>query len=208
MIQQGTPEWFAARAGCVTASRMADVMARTKTGYGAARANYMADLIVERLTGAKTEGFTSAAMQWGTETEPQARAAYAFMMDADVAEAGFDLHPTIPDLGASPDGYVGNDGLIEIKCPNTATHLDTLLNDAVPQKYLLQMQTQMACTGRKWCDFVSFDPRLPDEMQLWVKRVPRDADLIAEIEAEAVKFLGELAAKLDALRARYMQEAA
>lgn len=208
MIQQGTPEWFAARAGCVTASRMADVMARTKTGYGAARANYMADLIVERLTGAKTEGFTSAAMQWGTETEPQARAAYAFMMDADVAEAGFDLHPTIPDLGASPDGYVGNDGLIEIKCPNTATHLDTLLNDTVPQKYLLQMQTQMACTGRKWCDFVSFDPRLPDEMQLWVKRVPRDADLIAEIEAEAVKFLDELAAKLDALRARYMQEAA
>lgn len=207
MIQQGTLEWFAARAGCVTASRMDDVMARTKTGYGAARAKYMADLIVERLTGTKTESFVNAAMQWGTETEPQARAAYAFMMDAEVTEAGFDLHPTIAHLGASPDGYVGDGGLIEIKCPNTATHLDTLLNDTVPQKYLLQMQTQMACTGRAWCDFVSFDPRLPDEMQLWIKRVPRDAALIADIEAETVKFLGELSAKLDALRARYLEAA-
>lgn len=208
MIEQRTDEWFAARLGRVTASRMSDVMARTKTGYGAARANYMAALIVERLTGSREEGFSSAAMAWGTETEPQARANYMLTTGRSVAEAGFDLHSTIADLGASPDGYVGKDGLIEIKCPNTATHLDTLLNDTVPQKYLLQMQTQMACTGRAWCDFVSFDPRLPDEMQLWIKRVPRDADLIAEIEAETVKFLGELTAKLEALRARYMQEAA
>lgn len=208
MIEQRTEEWFAARLGRVTASRMSDVMARTKTGYGAARANYMAELIVERLTGVKTERFSSAAMAWGTDTEPQARATYMLNTGRHVAEAGFDLHATIADLGASPDGYVGNDGLIEIKCPNTATHLETLLNDTVPQKYLLQMQTQMACTGRAWCDFVSFDPRLPDEMQMWIKRVPRDPELIADIEAEATKFLTELAGKLDALRARYMQEAA
>lgn len=208
MIQQGTPEWFSARAGRVTASRMADVMARTKSGYGAARANYMADLIVERLTGAKTEGYTNAAMQWGTDTEPQARAAYEFMTDTAVAETGFHLHPAIGDMGASPDGLVDSDGLIEIKCPNTATHLDTLLAEAIPQKYLLQMQTQMACTGRAWCDFVSFDPRLPVELQIWIKRVVRDDAVISEIESEASKFLVELAEKLDALRSRYMQEAA
>lgn len=207
MIEQGTPEWFAVRAGKVTASRMADVMARTKTGYGAARANYMADLICERLTGAKTEGFTNAAMQWGTDVEPQARAAYSFLTDATVTETGFHLHQTIADLGASPDGMVGDDGLLEIKCPNTSTHLDTLLGESVPQKYLLQMQTQMACTGRQWCDFVSFDPRLPHELQVWIKRVPRDGSLIGEIEAEATRFLAEMTEKLAALRTRYMEAA-
>lgn len=208
VIEQGSAEWFAARAGKVTASRMADVMARTKSGYGAARGNYMAELICERLTGAKAEGYTNAAMQWGTDTEPQARAAYEFMTDTAVAETGFHLHPAIGDMGASPDGLVGPDGLIEIKCPNTATHLDTLLAEAVPQKYLLQMQTQMACTGRAWCDFVSFDPRLPVELQIWIKRIVRDDAVISEIESEARKFLGELSEKLDALRSRYMQEAA
>lgn len=208
MIEQRTEEWHQARLGRVTASRMSDVMGRTKSGYGAGRANYMAALIVERLTQTPVETYSNAAMQWGTETEPQARATYMLTTGRDVAEAGFDLHPTIADLGASPDGYVGEDGLIEIKCPNTATHLDTLLSDAVPQKYLLQMQTQMACTGRAWCDFVSFDPRLPDEMQMWTKRIPRDATLIAEIEAETVKFLGEMYAKLAALRARYLEDAA
>lgn len=208
MIEQRTAEWHQARLGRVTASRMSDVMGRTKSGYGAGRANYMAALIVERLTQNPVETYSNAAMQWGTETEPQARATYMLTTGRDVVEAGFDLHPTIADLGASPDGYIGEDGLIEIKCPNTATHLDTLLSDAVPQKYMLQMQTQMACTGRAWCDFVSFDPRLPDEMQMWIKRIPRDATLIAEIEAETVKFLGEMTAKLTALRARYLENAA
>lgn len=208
MIEQRTEEWHQARLGRVTASRMSDVMGRTKSGYGAGRANYMAALIVERLTQNPVETYSNAAMQWGTETEPQARATYMLTTGRDVAEAGFDLHQTIADLGASPDGYVGEDGLIEIKCPNTATHLDTLLSDAIPQKYLLQMQTQMACTGRAWCDFVSFDPRLPDEMQMWIKRIPRDATMIAEIEAETVKFLGEMSAKLAALRARYQEDAA
>lgn len=205
-MDQGSEEWLAARVGKVTASRMADLMARTKTGYGASRANYMAELLCERLTGQPAERFTNAAMQWGTETEPQARAAYAFLTDAVVVETGFVPHPSIADFGASPDGLVGDDGLVEIKCPSSATHIETLLIGAVPEKYVLQMRAQMACTGRKWCDFASFDPRLPPEMQLWTKRV--HAEGIAELEAEVTAFLAELSAKETALRAQYMREAA
>lgn len=208
MIEQRTPQWFSARLGKVTASRVADLMAKTKTGYSASRANYMAQLVCERLTGQQQESFTNAAMQWGTDTEPQARAAYEFLTDAAVEETGFVLHPTIADFGASPDGLIGAEGMLEIKCPNTATHLDTLLSETVPGKYVTQMQVQMACAGRAWCDFVSFDPRLPAELQMWVRRVPRDDEAIAEIEAETVKFLGELAEKVAALKSKYMQEAA
>lgn len=206
-MDQHSPEWYAARLGKATASRVADLMAKTKSGYSASRANYMAELICERLTGQPAERFTNGAMQWGTDTEPQARAAYAFLGDLDVAEVGFVLHPTIADFGASPDGLVGDDGLVEIKCPNTATHIETLLSGGVPGKYLAQMQTQMACTGRAWCDFVSFDPRLPADLQLWVKRVPRDDEAIRAIEAEVQAFLSELDAKVEALRAKYMRAA-
>jgi len=204
-MEQRSDEWFAARLGRVTASRVADLMAQTKTGYSASRANYMAELICERLTGAQADKFSNSAMQWGTDTEPQARAAYAFMNDADVIETGFVLHPAIVDFGASPDGLIGDDGLVEIKCPNTATHIDTLLSEKIPAKYVTQMQVQMACTGRAWCDFVSFDPRLPSELQLWVSSVARDDAAIAEIEAETIKFLSELAAKVENLRAKYMK---
>ena len=207
-MEQRSEEWFAARLGKVTASRVSDLMAKTKTGYSASRANYMAELICERMTGTQADRFQNAAMQWGTDMEPQARAAYAFLADADVTETGFVPHPAIAMFGASPDGLVGDDGLVEIKCPNTATHLDTLLSEVVPGQYVTQMQVQMACTGRAWCDFVSFDPRLPPELQVWVLRVHRDPDTIAAIEAETVKFLGELDAKVEALRARYMREAA
>ncbi|WP_273688407.1 lambda exonuclease family protein [Ketogulonicigenium vulgare] len=207
-MDQRSSEWFSARIGKVTASRVAEMMARTKSGYSTSRANYMAELICERLTGERQEGYTNAAMQWGTDVEPQARIAYEFMTDTTVAEMGFALHPTIEHFGASPDGLIGDDGLIEIKCPNTATHLDTLLNEAVPAKYVTQMQVQMACTGREWCDFVSFDPRLPAELQMWVQRVHRDADYIAEIEAETIGFLNELAKKVEALKAKYMSVAA
>lgn len=207
-MDQHSQEWFAARIGKVTASRVADVMARTKTGYGASRANYMADLICERLTGERIEGFTNAAMQWGTDTEPQARAAYAFLTDVAVEEVGFVDHPTIQMFGASPDGLVGAKGLVEIKCPNTATHIDTLLNEAVAEKYRLQMHVQMICTGREWCDFVSFDPRLPADLQMWVSRVQRDDETVKAIEAEVQAFLAELDGKVAALRAKYMQEAA
>ena len=206
--EQGTDAWRAARAGKVTASRVADITARTKTGYGASRANYMAELIAERLTGTPAEGYTNAAMQWGTEKEPEARAAYSAGLFDDVTCIGFVEHPTIAMAGCSPDGLIGEDGLVEIKAPNTATHIETLLGQAVPSKYITQMQFQMSCTGRAWCDFVSFDPRLPPAMQLFVKRVPRDQAVIAELETAVREFLSELDAKVAALTKLYQREAA
>ena len=202
-IIQGSPEWHAIRLGKVTASRVADVIAKTKTGASASRANYMAELIAERLTGEPAEKFTNIAMQWGTEKEPDARSAYEFRTDATVREIGFVIHPTIDASGASPDGLVNDDGLVEIKCPNTATHLDTLLGQEVPAKYITQMQWQMSCTGRKWCDFVSFDPRLPESMSLFVKRVQRDDKRIKELETEVAGFLLEMSVKLSQLNSLY-----
>jgi putative phage-type endonuclease len=197
-MEQRTEEWFAARLGRVTASRIADVVAKTKTGYGAGRANYMAELACERLTGQRAESFTSKAMQHGTDTEPRARAAYELLTGASVVEVGFIARDDMA-AGASPDGLVGHDGLIEIKCPNTATHIDYLIKGSVPGNYALQMQWQMACTGRQWCDFVSFDPRLPVDLEMWIKRVDRDEALIADLEAEVRKFLGELDEMMDKL---------
>ena len=208
MMEQRTPEWFAHRAGRVTASRIADVMAKTKTGPSAARKNYVADLVAERLTGEAREGFSNAAMQWGTDMEPQARAAYEFLHDASVQEVGFIDHPTLAMAGCSPDGLVGENGMVEIKCPNTATHIDTLLSGNIAGKYLKQMQFQMACSGRAWCDFVSYDPRLPVEMQLFVQRVDRDGAAIVDIERAVGEFLAEVDETVAALRARYMQAAA
>jgi putative phage-type endonuclease len=199
MMDQGSESWFQVRIGKVTASRVADVIAKTKTGYSASRDNYMAQLICERLTGLKGESFTNAAMQHGTDTEPLARAAYEALQDVLVDEVGFVPHPTIEMAGASPDGLVGEDGLLEIKCPNTATHIETLISKVVPGKYNTQMQFQMACTGRQWCDFVSFDNRLPDELQLFVRRVPRDEVFIRLIEAEIVQFIAELDDKINKL---------
>jgi putative phage-type endonuclease len=208
-IEQGTPEWFAIRCGKVTASRVADVVATTKTGWGASRANYAAELIAERLTGEAAEGFTSSTMQWGTDQEPRARASYEFYRNVDVQQVGFVIHPTIADSGASPDGLVGEDGLIEIKCPNTATHIDTLIKQVIPAKYVTQMMWQMACTGRKWCDFVSYDPRLPESMQMFVRRIDRDESVIKHLETMVVEFLDlEVVSKVEALLRIYEQEAA
>lgn len=198
---QGSDEWKAARLGKVTASRVADVVAKTKTGWGASRKNYLAELVAERLTGVPAESYSNAAMQWGTDTEPQARAAYQFFHDAEVTEVGFIDHPGISMTGASPDGLVGSNGMIEVKCPNTATHIDTLLAKVVPAKYLPQMQWQMACTGRQWVDYVSFDPRMPEHLRLFCKRVPRDNKYIAELELEVNAFLTELDATIKALTA-------
>jgi putative phage-type endonuclease len=198
-IIQGTPEWFAQRLGKVTASRVADVIAKTKTGYSTSRANYLAQLVAERLTGQAAESFSNAAMQHGTETEPLARMAYETETGLMVTEVAMIDHPTIPMTGASPDGLVGESGLVEIKCPNTATHIDTLLSDKAPTKYIPQMQWQMVCTGRAWCDFVSFDPRLPEDMQLFVKRVERDDAYIAELEAEVKTFLIEVESTVNKL---------
>ena len=202
-MEQRSDEWFSARLGCVTASRTADVMAKTKSGYSASRANYMAQLITERLTQEKADGFSSAAMQWGTETEPQARAAYELMTGEDVLEDGFVTHPTITGFGASPDGLVGADGLVEIKCPNSATHIDTLLSEKVPAKYVTQMQVQMMCCQREWCDFVSFDPRLPGDMNFWMQRVHRDDDFCKDIETEVIAFLEETSMKIAKLREKF-----
>ena len=202
MIEQGTPEWFAARLGNVTASRVADVIAKTKSGYSASRDNYMAQLICERMTGTVAESYTNAAMAWGTETEPFARAAYESLTDVLVDQVGYVAHPSIDHAGASPDGLVGLFGLLEIKCPNTATHIDTLISEQVPTKYITQMQWQMACTGRQWCDFVSFDPRLPKGLQLFVKRVEFDMEYAATLEIEVVKFLAELDTKITKLYER------
>lgn len=199
-MDQRSPEWFAIRSGKVTASRIADLTAKTKSGYAASRANYMAQLVCERLTGLPQESFTNSAMQWGTDQEPIARAEYEALQGVFVDEIGFASHPTIENAGASPDGLVGEDGLIEIKCPNTATHIETLLSGEPDTKYVKQMQWQMACTGRKWCDFVSFDPRMPENLRLFVKEVWRDDQMIAELEKEVREFLAELEEKCNKLK--------
>ena len=198
MEQRENPAWWAARLGKVTASRVADVVAKTKSGYSASRQNYMADLIVERLTGQKASNFSNAAMDWGVEQEPHARAAYSARTGELVEEVGFIDHPTIAMSGASPDGFVG-EGCVEYKCPNTATHLEYLLAGKPPEKYVTQMQWQMACTGKTFCEFVSYDPRLPEHLQMLIVRITRDDKRIAELEAEVRKFLAELDDKLQQL---------
>lgn len=206
-IPQGTQEWHAARCGRVTASRIADVMAKTKTGPSASRVNYMAELVAERLTGVPASSFSNAAMQWGTDHEPAARECYVFETGASVVEVGFFIHPVLLMAGASPDGLVGDDGLVEIKCPNTATHIDTLKGAPIADKYMKQMQFQMACTGRQWCDFVSYDPRMPIEMQLRIRRIDRDAEAIAEIEASVRAFIEEIDATVADLLGQYRKAA-
>jgi putative phage-type endonuclease len=206
---QGSPEWFAVRLGKVTASRVADVVATVRSGgYGASRASYMAELIAERLTGTPASRYVNAEMQWGTDKEPEARTAYEFHANSDVQQVGFIPHPSIEASGASPDGLVGSDGLLELKCPTTATHIETLLSGKIPQKYVSQMLWQMACSGRQWCDFASYDPRLPEEMRLFVSRVHRDQGAIDVLEKEVRLFLKDLDDKERALRAQFMREAA
>jgi putative phage-type endonuclease len=200
-MEQRTEEWFAARLGKVTASRVADVLAKIKSGESASRKNYKMELVVQRLTNKQGESFTNAAMEWGTEQEPFARMAYEAHTGTFVKEDGFVDHPTIEGFGCSPDGIVG-EGLIEIKCPNTANHIETVLENKVPSKYIPQMQCQMACTGAKWCDFVSFDPRVPEDLQLFVVRVERDQEYIDAMEVEVKQFLSEVLDLFNQLKAR------
>ncbi len=203
MIEQGTDAWKQERLGKVTASRIADLLAKTKSGWGASRANYKAQLVAERLTGVVAESYINAAMTWGTEMEPEAVAAYAFYLGVDPEPVGFVPHPEIEMSGASPDRLIGNGGLIEVKCPNTSTHIETLLEGAVPGKYRLQMMWQMACTGRQFCDFVSFDPRLPEDMRLFVRRIERCDDTIRDLEREVRVFLSEVDDTVNRLIAAY-----
>ena len=198
-MDQRSDEWYSARCGLVTASRIGDLMAKTKSGYSAVRANYMAQLIVERITGEVAESYQNAAMLWGIETEPYAREAYEIMTGQLVTEVGFIEHAGLK-AGASPDGLVGDDGMVEIKCPNTATHIDTLLNEKIDRKYYLQMHFQMMCADREWCDFVSYDPRMPDGLKYWCKRVDLDEKLAEEISNEVCGFIVDLDSKVDALK--------
>lgn len=195
-MEQRSAEWFAERLGHVTASRMADVQASVGT---AARRNYMTQLIAERLTGQQQESYVNHFMQWGTDTEPAARAAYQAAHEL-VDETGFVKHPLIRWFGASPDGLVGRHGLVEIKCPATSTHLDWVLDGKVPAKHKPQMLAQLACTGRAYVDFVSFDPRLPEDLRLFVVRFEPDEVQIKETENKVKKFLAEVEESINKLR--------
>lgn len=204
MIEQRSPEWFAQRLGKVTASCINDVVATLKSGgEPASRKNYRAQLATERLTGKQAQSFASAAMQWGTDCEPLAVAAYEALTGRFVDKAEFVDHPTIEQSGASPDGLIGVDGLLEVKCPNSATHFDWLLSGVIPPEHKNQMLWQMACTGRAWCDFVSYDPRMPEHAQLFIVRMPRDEDAIKAIGESVQAFNSEVAAlckKVNAMR--------
>ena len=193
MSVQGTDEWFADRAGKATASRIAEIIAKTKKGeYSASRGHYLVEKAMERLTGKSADKYTTAAMRWGTATEDEARAAYEAATGVLVTQVGMIPHPRIAMAGASPDSLVGDDGLLEIKCPNTATHIGTLRSKKPAGEYVTQMAWQMACTGRAWCEFVSYDPRMPDGLDLFVMRVHRDDAMIAMLETEVEAFLAEV----------------
>lgn len=197
---QRTEEWIKARLGKATASRIHEAVARTRNGWGASRANYMADLLLERLTGRPAPVYRSQAMERGTAFEADARIAYELEKNVQVVPVGFVDHPRIKMSGASPDGLVGDDGLVEIKCPNTATHIATLLGASIDGDYIKQMNWQMACTGRQWCDWVSYDPRLPLALQLEVRRVQRDVMLITTLQNDIAEFLDELEEALHSLQ--------
>jgi len=197
---QRDADWYAARLGKATASRFKDAIAALKSGAPAqAQRDYLTELVVERLTQAPTQRYTTAAMTWGTEQEPAARAAYERVTGRIVEETGFVCHDTLL-AGCSPDGLVDWDGLIEIKCPfNTANHIETLLN-GMPAEHIPQVQGQMWITGREWCDFVSYDPRMPEALQLHVQRIQRDEAFIADLERRVTSFLAEVGTQVEALR--------
>jgi len=191
MIAQGTPEFFAQRLGHVTASMMSHVLAVGKSGEALTRKNYRLQLVAERMSGKVAESFSSSAIEFGIANEPLARMQYESYAGTLVDLAPFCTHPSIKWVGASPDGFV-NDGLLEIKCPNTQTHLNYRLDNRCPPRYVDQIQCQLWCTERDWADFVSFDPRLPERLQLFVFRVQRDDRLIRDMQKETIKFLSEV----------------
>ena len=204
---QGTDEWRQARCGSVGASDAPRVVRRTKSGYSADRDSLMAAKVLERLTGVPVEIPKTFAMLQGTAREPEARLLYSMVRGVEVEEAGLVTHPFVKGSHASPDGYVSGTGLIEIKCPLPAAHLDTLLTETINNDHLVQMAWQMGCTGRHWCDFVSFNPDFPPAMQLWIKRVERNPGFIGELEREITQFVRELEQKVERLSRRYAMAA-
>lgn len=190
-VIQGSSEWLQMRTAVCTGSRVADVMAKLKKGgESAARKDYKGEIICEMLTGLAADHYVSPAMQWGLDNEIFARNAYEIEV-AGTEPGGFALHPSIPRFGASPDGLVGDRGLVEFKCPTTATHLEYITAGVVPEEYHWQCLAEMACAERDWCDFVSYDPRLPKKFQLFIRRFPRDEARIKEMEDAVMKFLEE-----------------
>lgn len=202
-VEQGTDSWHAARCGRATGSRIADIVRKTKSGVSASRNTYMGELIAERLSGVQESGFSTKAMDRGKEVEPKAREYYAFMHNVEVRQVGLVIHPRFPMAAASPDSIVGDAGLIEIKCPNTASHVSTLLGAPPDPDYITQMQWGLACTGLPWCDFISFDDRLPTHMQYHCTRIHRDSARILELERAVSEFLAELDERVAALVAKY-----
>lgn len=198
-MEQRSEEWFQARLGKVTASKLSDVMATTKSGESAYRRTYRHQLVTERLTGKQTEIYINQAMQHGMDTEDEARDFYVFK-HADVQEVGFVDHPTIDMAGASPDGLVGDDGLIEIKCRQPQNHTETLISHQIPSRYKLQMYWQMACTGRKWCDYVSYCPSFPESLKMVVIRLQWDDEQIKLLEESVTKFLTEVEDTVDFIK--------
>jgi putative phage-type endonuclease len=208
-MEQGSKEWHAIRLGKVTASRVADATDLLKSGKpGAKRETYLGELIAERLSGVAATKFQNDLMRWGKEQEPQARSLYEFMFNVEVEQVAFVDHPSIAMSGASPDGLVGTDGGVEFKCPSTATHINTLLAQEIPEEHIKQIDWNIACTGRQWWDFASYDPRLPPHMSLFVKRRQRDDAAISALETDVAAFLAEVDMKVDALRALYERKEA
>ena len=200
MIEQGSDAWHQLRLGKVTASRVADILAKTKTGPSASRNNYLIELALQRVTNAIEPFYSNAYMEWGTATEPQARVAYEVKTSNFVDQVPFIDHPTIEWFGCSPDGLVGKDGLMEIKCPSSATHWEYYKAKEPPKKYFIQMQAQMAVTGAKWCDFVSFDPRFPERSQLLIVNIPRNENFILNMELEIKQFLSEVSIEVNLMK--------
>lgn len=200
-MEQGSPEWFAAKCGKVSASHIGELMARTQKGWGAPRRHYLDRLVAERITGRPTAQKSVASLDRRLEMEPEARVAYEFYSDNEVIEVGFIEHPTIPNAGASPDGLIGDDGGLELKCCDTPAHIEMITTGVIDKGYIYQCDFGMACTGRPWWDFGSYDPTMPEELKLWVKRIPRDEARIAEIEAAVIQFLSEVDAKVEQVMA-------
>lgn len=198
MIEQRSPEWFQQRYGNASASRIKDVIAKTKSGYSASRENYLTELVLERF-GVFSEPYTSKAMEWGNEQEPFARAKHEIEQKIIVEECGYILHPTIEKSGASPDGLIGNNGVLEIKCPDTKTHFEYLLAEKVPTAYMPQMAWQIICTGREWADFVSYDPRAPIGLDYFYIRYIPEPSYLEMLQQEVTEFLKEVDAKFKQL---------
>ena len=196
-VEQGSIEWKKAKLGHVSASSIADVMAK---GKGITRHKYMVKLVAERLTGEVSESYTNDAMLHGVETEPLAKIAFENATQTLIEKTGFWKHPEIEWLGVSPDGLISTDAVIECKCPNTTTHIDYIFEDRCPLEYYKQIQCQLWVTGRSKAYFVSFDNRLPEKNQLFIKEVARDEELIKEMETEVLLFLKETQNMIDRLR--------